>query len=211
MDFRQLVEKRASCRQFRPDPVPHEDLREMVRVAALAPSPANAQPWRFIAVSNREMLNDMARAVSQRLAELVPQPASEEGQRARDRVEWFSTFFKDAPAVVFVALSPYRAVIDATLEGSDALSHDDVNELRQRPDIQCIGAAVEHLLLAATDLGYGGCWLSGPLMARHEVEELLEIRPPWQLASMVAIGKPAVVANQSKERKPLSEIFEIRP
>ena len=25
---------------------------------------------------------------------------------------------------------------------------------------------VEHLLLAATDLGYSGCWLSGPLVAR---------------------------------------------
>ena len=176
MEFRDLVAARTSCRQFRPDPVSADALREMVRVAAMAPSPANAQPWSFIGILDKELMSRMGAAVRKRLADRLPDPADEKGARARARVEWFSTFFADAPSLVAVTLAPYRAVIDDLLEGSETdLDHDAVNEQRMWPDLQCIGAAVEHLLLAATDMGYGGCWVSGPLMARQEIERLLDL------------------------------------
>lgn len=212
MDFRQVVEARVSCRQFRPDPVPLEDLREMVRLASLAPSPNNSQPWRFIGVLNRELIAEMGSAVRQRLARLLPDPADERAARARAKVEWFSTFFAQAPAVVAVTLAPYRAVIDDLLEGARAeITHDSVNEMRAHPDVQSVGAAVEHLLLAAQAMSYGGCWVSGPLMARAEIERILEIRSPARLAAMVAIGKPAVLhLPRERDRKPLDDLFQVR-
>jgi nitroreductase len=48
MDFAALAEQRVSVRQFRPDPVAPGHIREMVRLAGLAPSPNNQQPWRYI-------------------------------------------------------------------------------------------------------------------------------------------------------------------
>ena len=48
MTLAELVEKRVSVRQFRPDPVVPGHIREMVRLAGLAPSPNNQQPWRYI-------------------------------------------------------------------------------------------------------------------------------------------------------------------
>lgn len=212
MDFKSVVENRVSCRQFRQDAVPIEDLREMVRLASLAPSPNNSQPWRFIGVLNRELIAEMGAAVRQRLTRMLPDPVDEKAARARAKVEWFSTFFAQAPAVVAVTLAPYRAVIDDLLEGAQAdLSHDAVNEMRAHPDVQSVGAAVEHLLLAAQAMHYGGCWVSGPLMARGDIERLLEIRPPQRLAAMVAIGKPAVLhLPRERDRKPLDEIFQVR-
>ena len=212
MEFRDVVAARASCRQFRPDPVSPDALREMANVAAMAPSPANAQPWSFIGILDRELMQRMGDAVRDRLAERLPDPADERGARARARVEWFSTFFADAPALIAVTLAPYRAAIDVLLEGSESdLDHDEVNELRMWPDLQCIGAAVEHLLLAATDMGLGGCWVSGPLVAREEIEKLLGIEAPRRLSAMVAIGRPSVLArHDERDRKPLDEIFELR-
>lgn len=209
MEFRQVVETRSSVRQFRPDPVPPADLREMVQLAGRAPSPNNAQPWRFIAITNRPLLARMAAAVKEKLAQLAPPPKSRELQEARARVEWSSTFFGGAPAVIAVALGPYRAVLDDVVAGTP-LSHDAINELRLRPDIQCLGAAVENLLLAAADMGYGGCWLSGPLVAREDLERILGVAPPWRLAALVALGRPTATQRPARDRKSVDEIFEIR-
>jgi nitroreductase len=43
---------RRSVRRFAPDPVPGEDIEQIVRTAALAPSAFNLQPWRFVAVQD---------------------------------------------------------------------------------------------------------------------------------------------------------------
>jgi nitroreductase len=76
--------------------------------------------------------------------------------------------------------------------------------MRGYPDVQSIGAAIEHLLLAATELGYGSCWHSGPLIAR---EPLLGIAAPDHLAALVTIGVPAVPPNEGRDRRPVDEIL----
>jgi len=201
-----LMEKRVSVRQFRPDPVPPGDVREMVRLASLAPSPNNQQPWRFVAVTRKALLREMAGAVSARLQALLPEPASEDARRARQRVEWFSTFFADAPLVMAVTRLPYTSVVARALSGS-SLSAADINALRGHPDVQSIGAAIEHLLLAATALGYGSCWLSGPLVAREALEALLGIEAPQQLAALVAVGVPAAAPGTEHDRRPVDDIL----
>ncbi|MBE0654982.1 MAG: nitroreductase family protein [Bacteroidales bacterium] len=68
--------------------------------------------------------------------------------------------------------------------------------MRNFPDIQSAGACIQNLLLSAVDMGYRGCWLSGPMIARSEMEEILEIKEPSRLLNFVALGKP------SKDFKP---------
>jgi nitroreductase len=206
MEFRDVVEKRVSVRQFRKDPVPPADVHEMVRLASLAPSPNNQQPWRFIAVTRSSLLRDMAEAVRARVRAMLPGPGSDDARRAAQRVEWFSTFFEEAPLVVAVARQPYTTVINVALADSPT-SGADINAMRGHPDVQSVGAAVEHLLLAATEMGYGSCWLSGPLVAREALESLLGIEAPQQLAALVAVGMPAIVAAAGHDRKPLGELL----
>jgi nitroreductase len=208
MQFRDLVEKRVSIRQFRPDPVPLGDVREMVRLAGLAPSPNNSQPWQFVAVSQPALLRTMAAEVHDRVRTMLPEPEGDEARQARQRVEWFSTFFGEAPLAVAVVLFPYHSVAEVALGGS-ALRGARVNAMRGQPDLQSLGAAVEHLLLAAADMGYGGCWLSGPLVAREALERLLGIESPGRLAAMVAIGRPAAQPAQDHNRKSVDEILRV--
>ena len=208
MEFRDLVQSRVSVRQFAADPIPATHVREMVRLASLAPSPNNSQPWQFIAVSRPSLLEEMVAAVRVKVSAMLPTAVTETARHARQRVEWHSTFFGDAPLVVAVVLLPYESVVEDTLEPA-RLTGAQVNAMRGQPDVQSLGAAVEHLLLAATDLGYGGCWMSGPLVAREALERLLGISPPGRLTALVAIGKPGPASQATRERKPVDDLLRV--
>jgi nitroreductase len=180
----------------------------MVRLAGLAPSVNNSQPWKFIAITNRDLLKNMADAVHKAVEQCIPICDDENEKHTREQVEWFSTFFGDAPAVIAVAQCPYEAIVDNALEHS-GMSHNDINALRGHPDIESIGAAIENLILAAVDMGYGACWLSGPLIARQALEDCIGIGEHWRLAAMVAVGKAAHDVGQCN-KKPVEEIFELK-
>ncbi len=208
MEFRDTVLQRASVRQFKSDPVPVEDIKKMVEMALHAPSVNNSQPWKFIAVTNKDLINCIAESVKHRLHVMFPDLHEENSEKVRKQVEWFSTFFVDAPVLFAVTLSPYKAVVDEILERG-GMNHETMNEIRNHPDIQSVGAAVQNLLLAATDMGYGACWLSGPMVASDDIESCLKIEHPSYLAAMVACGVPDHKTSQS-EKKPLEEVFELK-
>lgn len=68
-------------------------------------------------------------------------------------------------------------------------------------------AAIENILLAATDLGYGSCWLQGNANP-HEAEFklLLNIPERLRILSLVPIGVP-VEWPEPKEKKPLEDVL----
>ncbi len=207
MEFREVVKKRTSIRKFKDKPVPLRDLKLMAKYAGMAPSVNNSQPWKFLAVTNKSKLIKMAEAVNGKLDELMPDTSLENIQNVKKAVEHFSTYFVDAPAIIVVLNEPYEAVIDKALEKLE-LSHEEIDKLRNHPNIQTIGAAVENLLLSAVNLGYGGCWLTGPLVAREELESILKVKAPYRIAACVAIGKP-FEKQKPKDKRPLEEIFQL--
>lgn len=207
MELKAVIEKRASIRMFTEEPVAVDDIKEMIRRAGLAPSINNSQPWKFIAITNPDILDTMGKIVQQKVLEYFPHENIKEKMVAQAKVLRFSSFFMDAPLLIAVEMSPYETVIEELLKGRE-LNPDDVNRLRSYPNIQSIGAAVQNLILSAFDLGYGACWLSGLLIARNELEDLLEIKSPNMLAACVAVGKPRENITQ-REKKPFEKIFRL--
>ncbi len=148
----------------------------------------------------------MAKAVQLKIDELFPEVNGKDAN-IKATINIFSTIFVKAPAVIAVAAKPYEALSDKLLSNSN-LTHEDLNVLRVYPDIQSIGASVENLLLSAVDLGYGACWLSGMLVAREELQEILKIQESYKLITFIAVGKPE--GNPiPKEKKNVDEIFEL--
>ena len=49
------IASRRSIRKFVQEPLPEADLREIIRLAGLAPSAWNVQPWRFAVVQDPEL------------------------------------------------------------------------------------------------------------------------------------------------------------
>lgn len=207
MELKAVIEKRASIRMFSNEQVSSDHIKEMIRRAGLAPSINNSQPWSFTAITNHEILDTMGGIVQKKVLEYFPHENIKEKMVAQAKVLRFSSFFMDAPLLIAVEMSPYETVIEELLKGRE-LNPDDVNRLRSYPNIQSIGAAVQNLILSAFDLGYGACWLSGLLIARNELEELLEIKSPNILAACVAIGKPRENITQ-REKKPFEKIYRL--
>lgn len=203
MDLKQTIERRTSIRNFTEENVPVDDLKELVRRAGLAPSVNNYQPWKFYAVTNKEVLAKMAIKVSEKIKQL-PSNKSIASKNVKSQVEWFATFFESAPAVIAMAMEDYESV----LEKGVSLSHDEINKMRNFPDMQSAGAAIQNILLSAVDLGYGACWLSAPMMAKEDLEKILGIETPYHLIAFVAIGR-ATRDLQPKSKKTVDEIFKL--
>ncbi len=91
---------------------------------------------------------------------------------------------------------------------SSGLAKEAADSLRGHPYAMSLGASIENLLLAATDMGYGACWLTAPQVAAASIEQEVGIEPPWRLGAVVSVGKPAQAAKQAA-KKSIDEIFEV--
>ena len=55
------IETRRSIRKYNPDvPVTKEQMKQLLTAAMLAPSARNTRPWEFIAITNRNKLDEIA-------------------------------------------------------------------------------------------------------------------------------------------------------
>lgn len=203
MELKQAIESRTSIRAYKKQPVPLEDLKEMVRMASLAPSVANFQPWKFVIITNKDLLGDMARQVAVHLED-IPANESRAAKNVKSQVEWFATFFQDAPALIAVAMESYESV----LEKGVAISHDEINRKRNFPDIQSAGACIQNMLLTAVNMNYGACWLSAPMMAKDKLEKMMELDEKFNLIAFVAVGIPEKVPAKKPARN-LEEMLKI--
>jgi nitroreductase len=68
-------------------------------------------------------------------------------------------------------------------------------------------AAVENILLAATALGYGTCWLEGNALPHEDsIKEWLNIPDNLKLLTLIPVGVP-VEWPDPKGKKPLDEVL----
>lgn len=57
MDIFEAIHTRRSVRSFEPAPVAEEHIRTLLEAAMAAPSAGNAQPWEFVVVTDRALLD----------------------------------------------------------------------------------------------------------------------------------------------------------
>ena len=205
--FVAAVEGRHSVRRFTTEPVPRDDVREMVRLATLAANAGNAQPWRFVAVDDRALLSALRGAVEERLDEIAawPQVAAAGLVRETRALRGYATFFADAPLAIAVLGLPSESHGDRLL-ALRGVSREEHDRLRARPDLQSLGAAIQLLVTAAHALGYGACWMSAPGLAAPRLEQLLGVEEPARLVAIVAVGVPSGHP-QGTRRLPVDEVL----
>ncbi len=60
METLQAITTRRSVRKFKSDPIPEETIKTLLTAALSGPSTGNQQPWQLIAITDREVLDDLA-------------------------------------------------------------------------------------------------------------------------------------------------------
>ena len=97
-----------------------------------------------------------------------------------------STFIKTADCLICVFLDKEQA-------------------FDQVKDCQSIGACIENMLLAATSLGIGSCWIGEILDNQTEVKTLLGVdQSRYDLMAIISLGYPLRESKTKTPRKPLS-------
>lgn len=199
---------RSSVRKYLPDPVPREDVEALVGLAVRAANAGNAQSWRFIAVEDAATRAAMKEAVEAAIQVMTAWPEAAGREKELRAYRTYATFFADAPLVVAVFGVPYRSIADVLL-GEHQVPGEERDRLRQRPDIQSIGAAVQLLCTGSHAMGYGSCWMTAPVLAAPAIEELLGVQEPQRLVAVVPIGRP-LTAPRPTGRHPLTDVLEFR-
>ncbi len=201
MDVFEAMKGRQSIRKFRKDAVPREQILRMVEAASWAPTAGNAQNFRFIVVHDKDMLARMKGIIGEILGRVTGKEAAEDKPSHHN-------LFAYAPAAVCVVGSPYESVTDKALREKDQERYK-IRRFQVNPGLQSVSAGIAQFLLAAHALGYGTCWMTGPLIAKAELESALSIRFPEELVAIIALGKPDA-APPKPPRKPPEEITTFR-
>ncbi len=201
MDAIECLKTRRSIRRFKSEKVKEDDLRLMIDCARFAPSGTNMQNWHFIIIRNKDVMQRMKQAVEHKIQEIL---AEEKFSAARERVAHlarFFTFFSDAPVVIAVLIEP-RETFFEQLGGADKYEAVKQSGFTAASGV---AAAIENLLLAAHALGYGACWMTGPLIAKGEIEQILGVEKPFEIMALVPVGVPEKIP-RVPERASIEEI-----
>lgn len=158
MNFLELVRLRHSCRKFLPLPVEEDKILQCIEAARLAPSACNAQPWRFVVV------NDIG--LKQKLVE-----------EATSGIYKFSRFISSAPVIIVVVADK-----EGFLSKAGSLIRDT------RFYLIDIGIACEHLVLQATELGLGSCYIGW--FSERGVKKVLGIPRKYRVPLLICLGYP---------------------
>jgi nitroreductase len=175
-----------------------------------APSGCNSQCWEFIVIHNKEKIAELANVVTRKeeslLAELkIPHDPAYYESRMKGL-----TIFKNAPvcvAVYMTKLDYYDKKMEQALYDS-GYTYDGIMALFGYPDLLSIGAAIQNLLLALTEKGYGACWMNDPIVAKDEISGFLGMPADSRLISLIPIGMSAYTP-RGKKFKPLDEVLRI--
>lgn len=129
MDFSEIIKDRKSVRLYLSRPVSRNIIDRCLEAARVAPSACNAQPWLFIVVDKRDLIEKLS-------------------ESALTGVYSMNHFAKEAPVwiVVIVERTKYIAQLAGTFRGIQYTLID-------------IGIACEHLVLKAHEEGLGSCYL----------------------------------------------------
>jgi coenzyme F420-0:L-glutamate ligase/coenzyme F420-1:gamma-L-glutamate ligase len=175
-----FIEARRSIRAFRSEPVARHELDRLVESACLAPAPHHSRPWRWVVVDTPAAKVSLARGMGARWrADLSGDGVAV--ARIDELVEASHAKLTGAPALVLGCL---------TWEGLDRYP----DAARQRAEwgmaLLSLGAAVENLMLAATDAGLASCWVAAPIFCPEEARDALSLPPSWLPHALVLVGRP---------------------
>ena len=66
---------------------------------------------------------------------------------------------------------------------------------------------MENILLAATQMGYGSCYMTGPTHSKKEIENLIGFeKEGYELMSMISLGVAEDDTPKQPSRKPLEDV-----
>lgn len=190
-----------AIRRYTDEHIPTDVLNQILWSASRAPSGSNRQPFRFLAVTDGEvadnvksLLGDSFRTgwAAKMRTDSYQTGSGQDPNSAKSRqaatMQHYVDHIEQVPVIVFACLVRYREA--SPTEGAS------------------IYPACQNLLLAARSLGYGGALTMWHQGVESQLRQLLEIPDNVAISACITLGKPQG-SHGPVRRRPISElVFE---
>lgn len=183
-ELKSICEKRKSVRLFSDKPV-HKDAIEMIKkIAYTSPYTSGKKNWEIIVVENKESIKSIAQIVKKHSHEI-------EKKIREDFREVYSEYAKN-----FIAFETAPVLFIPVFRAPYALSfmfyekNKFISEWERDNYVKSISCVAMLVLLAAESLGFGSCYMTGPLIAEEQLIEFLSINKGRRIGAIIPIGYP---------------------
>ena len=180
-DVIDVIKKRRSIRKYTARRVTKETLKEILEAARWAPSAHNAQPWRFIVLTDTPKKRELAKAMTAAwMADMSKDGTSSEVRESLSKLS--VERFTRAPVLLVACLTM-----------KDMIKYADESRRNSERDlaVQSLGAAVQNMLLAAHSNNLGACWFCAPVFCKEAVRQVLKIPEEAEPQALITLGYPA--------------------
>lgn len=164
MEFNNVLNKRITTLRYRDKKVKRENIDKIISSAIIAPSAKNRQPWRFYILNQEQRY---------KIADIMDK--WEKGLKENE-LKLVTTIHRSANII--------RTVSDFILVykcGEKVIYKEAV-------DILSVGAAIENMILTATNLGIDTTWIADVRFIIYEINKYLNIEENLELMSGIAFG-----------------------
>ena len=166
----EAIRERRSVRAFKDDPVNDEQVSSLIQAAVWAPSPLHQQPWSFVVIRG-----EAAKAKVKQLC-LASRQAVVDGGGPSWAGKYSFAYLDQAPVYVAVFFDPKKAGLGAFFGQSQGA-------------LAAASAAVQNLMLAATEQGLGSLWLT--FFDPKAMAQALGAPEGLEVAGIIPLGAPA--------------------
>ncbi len=181
MNFEALLLKRRSVRNYEDRAVSNETIKAVIKESTYAPSSGNEQPWKFIIVNDRllmEKISDEAKKNILKRIGLNPNDYAKKYEKMLMNENY--NIFYNAPAVVFII-------------GERNLKNTKVN----------CSLAAGYFMLSAAARGLGTCWINfATVIQSRELLNELGIPKDCEIVAPIIIGYPVEIPVMPRRNEP---------
>ncbi|ABN57286.1 nitroreductase [Methanoculleus marisnigri JR1] len=177
-----VIRERRSVRNYADRDVPDEALRAIIAAGIQAPTALGLQPWQFVIVKDRGLMQRVSDYCKPILIEKI-------GEEARPGTEEFLAALKNSDFNIF-----YNApVLILVLGAREAVS-----------SVLDCALCAENMMLAAWALGIGSCWIGSAALVQQNPDLLAALKVPddHQIVAPVIFGYPAPLSPKAARREP---------
>lgn len=183
MQLTEVIRKRRSIRNFDKVQINPQELNEILVAGTFAPSAKNRQPWFFYIINDEYTQKTFIQKLDTGMRELLQKYESSNIQRI-DIKNAFSSLKSMEQASVIILVSHQKKYVE-TFE--DNVTWDLHARDIEVTDILSIGAAIQNMLLKATELGYGTLWICDIFYAYPQLIDFMQTKDA--IVSAVCLGK----------------------
>lgn len=186
MEFSELIQKRLTTLKYTNQKVKEEDMHQIIDSAIMAPSAKNRQPWRFYVLTDKQ---------KNYIADKMEAWINNTGLVTT--IKRSAELIRNVGNCMLIYSNQWdRNHIERIKEPKNLLNGEDVENIvvmhdyyfdRIKADTLSIGAAVEHMILKATELGIDTTWLCDVLFIDDVINSYLGLQDK-ELICGVAFG-----------------------